>query len=77
LATDFVPLTPQGETGGDSFCDAGCGVGTLAIPLAQRGANVRASDISESMAMEGKQRAGKYPLRPTHLTKATPNAGTI
>jgi len=48
---------------GDSFCDAGCGVGTLAIPLAQRGANVRASDISESMAMEGKQRAGSMELK--------------
>jgi magnesium-protoporphyrin O-methyltransferase len=25
---------------GETFCDAGCGVGTLAIPLAERGANV-------------------------------------
>lgn len=47
---------------GDSFCDAGCGVGTLAIPLAQRGAKVRASDISEAMAMEGKQRAASMEL---------------
>ena len=28
---------------GDTFCDAGCGVGSLAIPLASRGATVRAS----------------------------------
>ena len=27
---------------GETFCDAGCGVGSLAIPLAQRGATVRA-----------------------------------
>ena len=34
-------------TAGKTFCDAGCGVGSLAIPLAQRGAKVRASDINE------------------------------
>eukprot|EP00960_Hanusia_phi_P061232 764783-Hanusia_phi.AAC.11 len=38
---------------GETFCDAGCGVGSLAIPLAQMGAKVRASDISEAMANEG------------------------
>ena len=48
---------------GDTFCDAGCGVGTLAIPLAERGAQVRASDISEAMAMEGKQRAATLDLK--------------
>merc|ERR1719326_986293 len=42
---------------GDTFCDAGCGVGSLAIPLAQRGATVAASDISEAMATEAGQRA--------------------
>ena len=48
---------------GETFCDAGCGVGTLAIPLAERGAKVRASDISEAMAMEGKQRAASMDLK--------------
>jgi len=48
---------------GETFCDAGCGVGTLAIPLAERGAQVRASDISEAMAMEGKQRAASLDLK--------------
>ncbi|KAJ1486693.1 magnesium-protoporphyrin IX methyltransferase, partial [Baffinella frigidus] len=42
---------------GTTFCDAGCGVGTLAIPLAGLGAKVRASDISKSMADEGARRA--------------------
>lgn len=48
---------------GETFCDAGCGVGTLAIPLAKRGAAVRASDISEAMAMEGKARAAEMDLK--------------
>ena len=42
---------------GEAFCDAGCGVGSLAIPLAQRGATVVASDISEAMQTEAAKRA--------------------
>ena len=44
---------------GKSYCDLGCGVGSLAIPLAQRGASVSASDISSSMASEAARRAEK------------------
>ena len=40
-----------------SICDAGCGVGSLSIPLAQAGAKVNASDISEKMIGEAKERA--------------------
>lgn len=40
-----------------TVCDAGCGVGSLAIPLAAMGAQVYASDISEKMVAEGRQRA--------------------
>ncbi|MEO1183526.1 MAG: magnesium protoporphyrin IX methyltransferase [Cyanobacteria bacterium J06636_27] len=40
-----------------SICDAGCGVGSLSIPLAQAGAKVYASDISEKMVEEGRERA--------------------
>ena len=40
-----------------SICDAGCGVGSLSIPLAAAGAKVSASDISEKMVEEGKARA--------------------
>jgi len=40
-----------------SICDAGCGVGSLSIPLATEGAKVYASDISEKMVTEGKHRA--------------------
>ncbi|PAX56565.1 magnesium protoporphyrin IX methyltransferase [Brunnivagina elsteri] len=42
-----------------SVCDAGCGVGSLSIPLAEMGAKVFASDISEAMVGEGKERALK------------------
>lgn len=40
-----------------SICDAGCGVGSLSIPLAQAGAKVNGSDISEKMIAEAKTRA--------------------
>ena len=42
---------------GLSVCDAGCGVGSLSIPLAQLGAQVHASDISAKMVAEAKTRA--------------------
>ncbi len=51
-------LQEQGDLGGRSFCDAGCGVGSLAIPLAQAGAgSVAASDLSEAMVSEASRRA--------------------
>ena len=41
-----------------SFCDAGCGVGSLSIPLAKMGAkSIHLSDISEAMITETKSRA--------------------
>ena len=44
---------------GLSICDAGCGVGSLSIPLATRKAVVNASDISEKMVGEAKEVAAK------------------
>ena len=44
---------------GLSICDAGCGVGSLSIPLAQAKAIVSASDISEKMVGEAKEVAAK------------------
>jgi len=49
-------------TEGSTFCDAGCGVGSLALPLAERGANVVASDISDAMVTEASARAAKAGL---------------
>lgn len=50
-------LTADDNLAGLSICDAGCGVGSLSIPLAQAGAKVYASDISEKMVEEAKDRA--------------------
>ncbi|NJL83288.1 MAG: magnesium protoporphyrin IX methyltransferase [Chloroflexaceae bacterium] len=50
-------LKDSGDLAGRSVCDAGCGVGSLSIPLAQAGARVYASDISEKMVTEAHQRA--------------------
>lgn len=41
---------------GRTVCDAGCGTGSLTIPLAQRGAKVSASDISAAMVGEAERR---------------------
>ncbi|NJK59824.1 MAG: magnesium protoporphyrin IX methyltransferase [Oscillatoriales cyanobacterium SM2_1_8] len=38
-------------------CDAGCGTGSLSLPLAQMGVPVTASDISEKMVAEAQNRA--------------------
>ena len=50
-------LKADGNLQGLSICDAGCGVGSLSIPLAQAGAIVYGSDISEKMVHEAYQRA--------------------
>ena len=47
----------DGDLSEVTVCDAGCGVGSLAIPLAKMGAKVLASDISEKMVGEAKERA--------------------
>lgn len=50
-------LKADGNLQGLSVCDAGCGVGSLSIPLAQAGAIVYGSDISEKMIAEAYQKA--------------------
>jgi magnesium-protoporphyrin O-methyltransferase len=50
-------LNDDGNLEGLTCCDAGCGVGSLAIPLAQAGAQVYASDISAKMVEEAQKRA--------------------
>merc|ERR1712087_799984 len=52
----------DGDIAGKTVCDCGCGVGSLAIPLAQMGAKISASDISDSMANEAARRAGEMGL---------------
>ncbi len=50
-------LRSDGNLADLTICDAGCGVGSLSIPLAQEGAKVFSSDISEKMVGEAKERA--------------------
>jgi magnesium-protoporphyrin O-methyltransferase len=51
-------LQEQGNLAARSFCDAGCGVGSLSLPLAQLGAgSVAASDLSAAMVAEAERRA--------------------
>jgi magnesium-protoporphyrin O-methyltransferase len=50
-------LKDDGNLTSLAICDAGCGVGSLSLPLAAAGAKVFASDISEKMIAEAKSRA--------------------
>ncbi|EDY38620.1 magnesium protoporphyrin O-methyltransferase [Cyanobium sp. PCC 7001] len=51
-------LQEQGDLASRSFCDAGCGVGSLSLPMAQLGAgSIAASDLSEAMVAEASRRA--------------------
>lgn len=63
-------LNADGNLADLTFCDAGCGVGSLSIPLAQAGATVYASDISEKMVQEGKERADAAAIPSEKLTFA-------
>lgn len=45
------------DLSGVTVCDAGCGVGSLSLPLAAAGAKVYASDISAKMVEEAQERA--------------------
>ena len=62
-------LEEQGDLENRSFCDAGCGVGSLAIPLAQAGAgSVAASDLSQAMVSEASRRAAEAGIPPERLS---------
>ena len=50
-------LKSDNNLSGLMICDAGCGVGSLSIPLAKEGAIVSASDISDKMVVEAEKRA--------------------
>ncbi|KAL5564811.1 hypothetical protein UlMin_027975 [Ulmus minor] len=50
-------LTDEGSLRGVTVCDAGCGTGSLSIPLAKEGAIVSASDISAAMVAEAEKQA--------------------
>jgi magnesium-protoporphyrin O-methyltransferase len=56
-------IEDDGNIKGKSVCDCGCGVGSLAIPLAKMGARINASDISDSMSTEAARRAKELGIR--------------
>lgn len=53
----------EGSLDGKTVCDLGCGVGSLAIPMAKQGAVVSASDISKAMATEAARRAEEQGIK--------------
>ncbi|MFN6339412.1 MAG: magnesium protoporphyrin IX methyltransferase [Cyanobacteriota bacterium] len=56
-------LREQGDLEQRDFCDAGCGVGSLSLPLARLGAgSVFATDLSEAMVNEARRRAAEEDL---------------
>lgn len=55
-------LTEEGSLRGVSVCDAGCGTGSLSIPLAKEGAIVSASDISAAMVAEAQKQVAFFNL---------------
>lgn len=50
-------LSADQNMAGRTICDAGCGVGSLSIPMAKMGAKVYGSDISEKMVEEAMVRS--------------------
>lgn len=48
-------LTEEGSLRGVTVCDAGCGTGSMSIPLAREGAIVLATDISAAMVAEAEK----------------------
>ncbi|MBW4594154.1 MAG: magnesium protoporphyrin IX methyltransferase [Brasilonema angustatum HA4187-MV1] len=62
---------------GLSICDAGCGTGSLSIPLAEAGAKVYASDISEKMVGEAKEKALEILANAENPTFAVQDLETI
>ncbi|CAI9113743.1 OLC1v1014409C1 [Oldenlandia corymbosa var. corymbosa] len=56
-------LLDEGSLQGVTVCDAGCGTGSLSIPLAKEGAIVYASDISASMVSEAQKKAQEELLK--------------
>ncbi len=70
-------LRADGNLAGMTICDAGCGVGSLSIPLAKMGATVFASDISEKMVGEARERAQAELGQPNNPTFAVQDLETL
>lgn len=62
---------------GKLICDAGCGVGSLTIPLATTGARIYASDLSEKMVTEAQDRARATLARTENLIFSVSDLETL
>lgn len=60
-------LKQDGNLANLTICDAGCGVGSLTIPLAQEGSIVFASDISAKMVGEAAERIKQVMTNPRNI----------
>lgn len=60
-----------------TICDAGCGVGSLSIPLAQAGAKVFASDISEKMVGEAQEKTKQASINSDSITFAVQDLDSL
>ena len=60
-------LKSDGNLGRLTICDAGCGVGSLTLPLAKEGATMFASDISSKMVGEAAQRIKQELTNPRNI----------
>ena len=66
---DKVLAWLENEKNSDStLCDAGCGVGSLSIPLATKFKKVYASDISAAMTTEAANRAKAFSIKNMEFT---------
>jgi magnesium-protoporphyrin O-methyltransferase len=70
-------LQADDNLSGLSVCDAGCGVGSLSIPLAEGGARVLGSDISEKMVAEAYERAKKTLVKTDNVSFAAQDLETL
>ena len=77
IDTVLAWLQADGNLAGLTIADVGCGVGSLSIPLAQAGAKVFASDISEKMVGEAQTRAKQVLGEITNLTFAVEDLETL
>jgi magnesium-protoporphyrin O-methyltransferase len=70
-------LQADGNLAELTVCDAGCGVGSLSIPLAEAGATIFASDISEKMVGEAQARSQAIAHLPGKITFAAQDLETL
>ena len=70
-------LQADGNVADLTFCDAGCGVGSLSIPLAEAGGTIFASDISEKMVGEAQARSLAIANLPGKITFAAQDLETL